>query len=124
MLFRSERLTINMATARAVETWPTFRVLTEADLINEEVEFVKRRRELGFSLDHTSSLLALAETEERTCKEVSEIAEERLDEVRAKIADLQRKEKVLQKFVDGCPRDANSQCPIIATLSNGGLTLS
>ena len=90
----------------------------------ERLEFVKRRRELGFSLDHTSSLLALAETEERTCKEVSEIAEERLDEVRAKIADLQRKEKVLQKFVDGCPRDANSQCPIIATLSNGGLTLS
>ncbi len=42
----AERLTINMATARAVETWPTFRVLTEADLINEDVEFVKRRLSL------------------------------------------------------------------------------
>ena len=42
----AERLTINMATARAIETWPTFRVLTEADLINEDVEFVKRRLSL------------------------------------------------------------------------------
>lgn len=42
----AERLTINMATARAVEAWPTFRVLTEADLINEDVEFVKRRLSL------------------------------------------------------------------------------
>ncbi len=42
----AERLTINMATARAVEIWPTFRVLTEADLINEDVEFIKRRLSL------------------------------------------------------------------------------
>jgi len=42
----AERLTINMATARAVGTWPTFRVLTEADLINEDVKFVKRRLSL------------------------------------------------------------------------------
>lgn len=42
----AERLTINMATARAVEAWPTFRVLTEADLINEDVEFIKRRLSL------------------------------------------------------------------------------
>jgi outer membrane protein TolC len=38
-----ERLTINMATARAVGKFPTFRVLTEADLINEEIEKVERR---------------------------------------------------------------------------------
>jgi outer membrane protein len=42
----AERLTINMATARAVEAWPTFRVLTEADLINEDLESVKRRLSL------------------------------------------------------------------------------
>ncbi|MDT7043119.1 TolC family protein [Candidatus Nitronereus thalassa] len=42
----AERLTINMATARAVEAWPTFRVLTEADLINEDVESVTRRLSL------------------------------------------------------------------------------
>lgn len=42
----AERLTINMATARAVDAWPTFRVLTEADLINEDIKSVKRRLSL------------------------------------------------------------------------------
>ena len=40
---QGQRLTINMATARAIKAWPTFRVLTEADLINEEMEKVQRR---------------------------------------------------------------------------------
>jgi outer membrane protein len=33
---RGEHLTINMATVRAIDKWPTFQVLTEADLLNEE----------------------------------------------------------------------------------------
>ena len=37
-----ERLTINMATARAIEVWPTFRVLTEADLLHEEISQAER----------------------------------------------------------------------------------
>ncbi len=45
-LSQGERLTINMATARAVEVWPTFRVLTEADLIHEEFAHVQRRLSL------------------------------------------------------------------------------
>ncbi|MEC4681932.1 MAG: ABC transporter substrate binding protein, partial [Nitrospirota bacterium] len=43
---QGERLTINMATARAIDAWPTFRVLTEADLINEEMETIERRLSL------------------------------------------------------------------------------
>ena len=38
-----ERLTINMATARAIDVWPSFRVLTEAELINEEQKSIPRR---------------------------------------------------------------------------------
>ncbi len=83
----------------------------------ERLEFVKRCRELGFSLDHTSSLLSLADSKERTCKQVSGIAEERLNEVRAKIADLRRMEAVLKNFVKVCPRNLNPECPIISALS-------
>ena len=39
---QGERLTINMATARAIQVWPTFRVLTEADLIHEEIHQADR----------------------------------------------------------------------------------
>jgi len=87
----------------------------------ERLEFVKRCRELGFSLENTLSLLNLADSKERTCKQVSTIAEERLNDVRAKIVDLRRMEKVLAKFVDSCPRNANSECPIISALSNAAL---
>lgn len=86
----------------------------------ERLEFVKRCRELGFSLEQTTSLLNLADLEGRTCREVSKIAESRLSEVRTKIASLQRMEAVLESFVENCPRDASSGCPIISALSNAG----
>ncbi len=38
-----EQLTINMATARAINVWPSFRVLTEADLLNEEEPEISRK---------------------------------------------------------------------------------
>jgi len=92
-----------------------YRLYTKAHV--ERLEFVKRCRSLGFSLKHTSSLLQLADSEDRTCSEVYYIAEQRLDETREKIADLKRMESVLENFVDICPRDASSQCPIISALS-------
>lgn len=86
----------------------------------ERLEFVKRCRELGFSLEQATSLLNLADFDERTCGEVSKIAEDRLTEVRTKIANLRRIEAVLESFVENCPRDASSECPIISALSNSG----
>lgn len=40
---RGEHLTINMATVRAIDKWPSFQVLSEADLVNEEVPGTSRR---------------------------------------------------------------------------------
>ena len=84
----------------------------------EQLEFIKRCRELGFSLENTASLLSLSKSQNRTCRQVSQIAEERLNDVCAKIADLRRMEKVLKKFVDACPRDASADCPIISALAH------
>lgn len=70
----AERLTINMATARAVDAWPTFRVLTEADLINEEVEFVKRRLSLyAVVREAVSANLDLAAADRRVAAGLAEI---------------------------------------------------
>lgn len=70
----AERLTINMATARAVEAWPTFRVLTEADLINEEVEFVKRRLSLYAVVREAVSVnLDLAAADRRVAAGMAEV---------------------------------------------------
>ena len=83
----------------------------------ERLSFVKRCRDLGFSLDHAKSLLQLADTDNKTCRQVGEIAERRLAEVRRKMANLRRMERALAKFVKDCPQDSSSKCPIIESLS-------
>ena len=93
-----------------------YRVYTKVQ--TERLMFVKRCRELGFSLDHTTSLLDLANSEGRTCKQISDKAVKRLKEVRANIEDLRRMEVVLESYVEACPRDASTDCPIVGALSH------
>lgn len=83
----------------------------------ERLLFVRRCREIGFSLEQTKSLLRLADADNRTCCQVSSVTKRRLDEVRAKIAGLKRVEKALVAFLAGCPKDMSSTCPIIDALS-------
>lgn len=69
-----ERLTINMATARAVEAWPTFRVLTEADLLHEEIERVQRRLSLyAVMREATSVNLDLAVADRRVAAGLADV---------------------------------------------------
>jgi Cu(I)-responsive transcriptional regulator len=93
-----------------------YRLYTRAQI--ERLMFVKRCRALGFSLSQTLSLLDLANSEGRTCRQVSEKAQTRLDEVRAKIKDLKRMEGVLKAYVDACPKNASKDCPIVTALSD------
>ena len=79
--------------------------------------FIRRSRELGFTLDEIRTLLALsAEGGQGTCAEVSELATGHLAEVRAKIADLKAMERVLADAVRRCDTDEAPGCPLIDTL--------
>jgi len=93
-----------------------YRLYTAAHI--ERLMFVKRCRALGFSLQETKVLLSLADSKTRTCRQISTIAETKLRDVRAKIADLKRMESVLKDYVDVCPGDATADCPIVAALSH------
>ncbi len=84
----------------------------------ERLMFVKRCRALGFSLSQTLSLLNMANSEGRTCQQISQKAEKQLEDVRAKIEDLKRMEDVLSAYVNACPRDASKDCPIVTALSD------
>ena len=56
--------------------------------------FVRRSRELGFSLDEVRALLRLGGPEKASCREVREIAAQHLDDIRTKISDLRNLERL------------------------------
>jgi MerR family mercuric resistance operon transcriptional regulator len=80
--------------------------------------FVRRARELGFTLDEVRALLALSTDQtEDTCSEVRQVAARHLADVRAKIADLGAIERVLADAVRRCDAGELSGCPVIEALS-------
>jgi MerR family mercuric resistance operon transcriptional regulator len=79
--------------------------------------FIRRGRELGFSIEQIRALLALAEPSRASCAEVNEIARTHLDEVRAKLADLTRLEGILAATIAQCSGDAAPSCPVLDMLA-------
>ena len=78
--------------------------------------FVRRARELGFSIDDIRALLKLAAPGKQSCAEVQSIASAHLTSVQAKLADLARLEKILSTTVDQCNGDASPACPVLEML--------
>ena len=93
-----------------------YRVYDTADV--RRLAFIRRARELGFTLDEVRTLLSLsADDGQDTCANVREVAERHLADVRAKIADLQAMEHVLADAVRRCAAGEVPGCPIIEALS-------
>lgn len=81
--------------------------------------FVRRARELGFTLGEVRALLGLAAGGDATCAEVRDLAAAHLKDVRARIADLKRMERVLADSVQACNAGEDPGCPLIHTLYAG-----
>ena len=78
--------------------------------------FIRRSRELGFSLDEIRALLRLGGPEKATCREVREIAAQHLDDIRAKVDDLKKLERLLAKTVALCSGKTAPDCPVLDVL--------
>ena len=79
------------------------------------VKFVKSAQLLGFSLQEIADLLALEDG--TRCAEARVAAEQKLEDVRAKLEDLRRIESVLAQLVDRCGSGRGTiTCPLIAAL--------
>ena len=78
--------------------------------------FVRRSRELGFSLDEVRALLRLGGPEKASCREVRAIAAHHLDDIRAKIADLRKLERLLATTVARCTGTTAPECPVLDIL--------
>lgn len=92
-----------------------YRIYDEGHVIR--LRFILRARELGFAIEEIRGLLDLVDGGTQTCGEVLVRAERHLAEVRAKIADLRRIEKVLANTAAKCSGAAVPECPIIEALN-------
>lgn len=79
----------------------------------QQLSFIKQARTLGFSIAQISSLLDLWRNPQRSSKEVKQLAEQHLDEIKQKVAELQQMQKVLQQLADSCCGDDQPQCAIL-----------
>jgi len=83
---------------------------------SRRLAFIKRARTLGFTLEQIKALLVLA-SGGGACAEVKRVTEQHLDEVRRRIRDLRRLQKVLEDLAAQCDSGRMSPCPILETLS-------
>lgn len=78
------------------------------------VKFVKAAQRLGFSLDEVAGLLTLDDGTH--CDEARQLAEQKLADVRTKLAGLRRIERVLSALVRDCAHHGMVSCPLISSL--------
>lgn len=81
--------------------------------------FVRRSRELGFTLEEVRALLGLAAGGHASCAEVLKLAASHLRDVRSRLTDLRRMERVLADAVRACEAGNDPGCPLIDALSAG-----
>ena|SRR5215467_7887362 len=78
--------------------------------------FVRRSRELGFSLNEIRALLRLGAAGRASCSEVKVIATHHLEDIRAKLSDLKKLERLLAKTVARCSGKKVPNCPVLDIL--------
>lgn len=82
----------------------------------KRLAFIRRGRELGFSLDQICDLLGLVRGHDLTCAEVKAVTEQHVADIRRKLQDLRRLERVLNELAAQCHGKQVPDCPILDTL--------
>jgi MerR family mercuric resistance operon transcriptional regulator len=83
------------------------------------LRFIRSAQRLGFSLDEVGELLKLEDGTQ--CNEARLLAQQKLTDVRQRLADLQHIEAVLSRLVDHCSTGGGKvACPLIASLHGAG----
>lgn len=81
--------------------------------------FIRRSRDLGFTLEEIRALLALGGPERAACADVHKIASAHLANVRSKLSDLIKLESILAETIAQCSDGASPDCPVLDILDAG-----
>ena len=92
-----------------------YRQYTEADV--HSLRFIRRARDLGFSMDEIAQLLGLWQDKARASSQVKQIAQKHIDHLAERIAAMQAMQRSLQTLVGCCHGDERPDCPILDDLA-------
>lgn len=81
------------------------------------LHFVRRTRNLGFSLEEVSALLALWSDKRRPSRDVKRLAEAHIGDLERRIRDMRAVMKMLRGPAQHCHGDERSDCPILDDLA-------
>ena len=107
-----EHVGLLAAPARTAGNYRAYR----AEHLNR-LSFIRRARDLGFSIDQVRTLLNLSDQKQRSCEAVDAIAREHLAEVERKITDLTVLRRELKELIDQCRQGTIAECRIVEALA-------
>lgn len=94
-----------------------YRLYQAQDL--HSLAFIKRSRDLGFSLEEVGKLLTLWQDRQRASADVKALAMQHIDELNRRIEELVSLRDTLGELVSHCQGDERPDCPILKDLANG-----
>ena len=100
---------------KAGRTMSGYRLYREADV--HGLRFIRRARDLGFSIKDVERLLGLWHNRRRASAEVKRLATQHIADLDAKIAEMQAMRDTLRSLARHCHGDARPDCPILDDLA-------
>lgn len=94
-----------------------YRVYMDRDV--HTLRFIRRARDLGFSVEQIKNLLGLWNDRSRSSAEVKAVALEHVDRLSEKVAELQAMIETLRDLANKCFDDERPDCPILHDLAQG-----
>ncbi|MDP2033637.1 MAG: Cu(I)-responsive transcriptional regulator [Polaromonas sp.] len=92
-----------------------YRQYSEAEV--HTLRFIKRGRDLGFSMAEIAELVSLWNNRRRASASVRRIAQKHADDLTRRIAEMQAMQQTLTHLVHGCQGNDRPECPILDDLA-------
>jgi Cu(I)-responsive transcriptional regulator len=100
---------------KAARTEGNYRLYGPNDV--HTLRFIKRARDLGFSMDDIRALLGLWQDKSRRSATVKKVVTAHVDALKRKIAELEGMVKTLEHLAHHCHGDHRPECPILDDLA-------
>ncbi|MET1113337.1 MAG: Cu(I)-responsive transcriptional regulator [Comamonas sp.] len=101
--------------ARVARSDSGYRQYSAADV--HALRFIRRSRDLGFSIEEITTLLGLWQDQARSSASVKQMAQTHIDRLTERIAAMQAMQRGLQSLVQCCQGNDRPECPIIDDLA-------